>query len=53
MDQLDSGIGFSIAYWWYLSFSIQQTLFCALTFPITALIIKRFLFIAKLKKSAT
>ncbi len=53
MDQLDSGIGFSIAYWWYLSLSIQQALLCALTFPITALIIKRLLFIAKLKKSAT
>ncbi len=53
MDQLDSGIGFSIAYWWYLSLSVQQALICALSFPITALIVKRLLFMAKLKNSAT
>ena len=52
-DQLDSGIGFSIAYYWYLQLSVVQALVCAFSFPITALIIKRLLFIAKLKKSAT
>jgi hypothetical protein len=52
-DQLDSGIGFSIAYYWYLQLSMVQALVCALSFPITALIVKRLLFMAKLKKSAT
>ena len=52
-DQLDSGIGFSLAYYWYLQLSMVQVLVCALSFPITALIVKRLLFMAKLKKSAT
>ncbi len=52
-DQLDSGIGFSLAYYWYLQLSIEQALVCALSFPMTALVVKRLLFIAKLKKSAT
>lgn len=52
-DQLDSGIGFSLAYYWYLPLSTTQALVCALSFPLTALLVKRLLFMAKLKKSAT
>ena len=53
LDQIDSGIGVAIAYGLFLDLPILTVILCALTFPLTALAVKRVLFWAKLKKSAT
>ncbi|MDO9180343.1 MAG: CDP-archaeol synthase [Agitococcus sp.] len=53
LDQIDSGIGVAIAYGLFLDLPILTITLCALTFPLTALAVKRVLFWAKLKKSAT
>jgi len=52
-DQIDSGIGVAIAYAIYPGFSWAVCLAYAVTFPATALLVKRLLFLSKLKKSAT
>jgi len=51
-DQLDSGIGVALAYWLYLDLSGAVCLLYALTFPLTALLVKRLLFWTQLKQSA-
>ncbi|HEX5361472.1 MAG TPA: CDP-archaeol synthase [Fluviicoccus sp.] len=52
MDQLDSGIGVALAYVLFLD--VSWTVFAAfvLSFPLTALVVKRLLYWARLKKSA-
>lgn len=52
MDQVDSGIGVAVAYWWVLGFSMEVSVLYIVTFPFVALLVKRLLFIFKLKKSA-
>lgn len=53
LDQIDSGVGAAIFY--YLLFAAPATtaLCYAILFPLVALVVKRFLFMAKLKKSYT
>lgn len=53
LDQIDSGLGAAVFY--YLMFaSPATTVLCyAILFPLVALVVKRFLFMAKLKKSYT
>lgn len=53
LDQIDSGIGVAIAYGLFLDLPLLTVFICAITFPLTALAVKRLLFMAKLKKSAT
>jgi len=53
LDQIDSGVGVAIAYSIFLDLPVLTTILCAVTFPFTALGVKRLLFMAKLKKSAT
>ena len=53
LDQIDSGVGVAIAYGLFLNLPILTVTLCALTFPLTALAVKRVLFWTKLKKSAT
>lgn len=50
LDQLDSGIGVAIAYWIFPGFDWAVCLIYALTFPLTALLVKRWLFHMNLKK---
>lgn len=52
-DQIDSGIGVAIAYSIYPGFSWAACLAYAVTFPATALLVKRLLYLCQLKKSAT
>ncbi len=52
LDQFDSGAGVAIAYFLYPGFDWQICLVYALTFPLTALAVKRWLFYMKLKKAA-
>lgn len=52
LDQLDSGIGIALAYWLYPGLDWRVCVLFALSFPLTALLVKRLLFIAKLKRSA-
>jgi CDP-diacylglycerol--serine O-phosphatidyltransferase len=52
LDQLDSGVGVAIAYALYPGFDWVVCLLYALTFPLTALLVKRWLFYMKLKKVA-
>lgn len=51
-DQLDSGLGVALAYWLYLDLPSTVAVLYALTFPLTALLVKRLLYWAKLKQSA-
>lgn len=51
-DQLDSGVGVALAYWLYLDLPHTVVLLYALSFPLTALLVKRLLYWAKLKQSA-
>ena len=51
-DQLDSGLGVALAYWAILDLPAMVGLLYALTFPITALLVKRLLFWSRLKQSA-
>ena len=53
LDQIDSGIGVAVAYGLFLDLPLLTVCLCAITFPFTALGVKRLLFMAKLKKSAT
>lgn len=50
-DQLDSGIGSGIAFWLITGCSITTLTIYIVTFPITALIVKRGLFMTGLKKA--
>ncbi len=52
-DQIDSGIGVALAYLLYPGIDWHICLAYALTFPFTALAVKRLLFLCQLKKSAT
>ena len=52
VDQLDSGVGAALAYALYPGYGWKVCVLYALTFPITALLVKRVLFWVKLKKSA-
>lgn len=52
LDQFDSALGVALAYGWYLGCSGEVCLDYALSFPVTALLVKRMLFMAKLKRSA-
>ncbi|MFZ5723490.1 MAG: CDP-archaeol synthase [Pseudomonadota bacterium] len=52
LDQLDSGIGVALVWLLFPGFSPLVCLLYALTFPLTALGVKRLLFLARLKKSA-
>lgn len=52
-DQIDSGIGVALAYLIYPGIDWEICLVYALTFPFTALMIKRLLYWCQLKKSAT
>lgn len=52
-DQIDSGIGVAFAYLIYPGVDWEICLAYALTFPFTALAVKRLLFLCQLKKSAT
>lgn len=52
-DQMDSGIGAALAYLLYPGLSWEICLTYAVTFPATALVVKRLLFLCRLKKSAT
>lgn len=52
-DQIDSGIGVALAYLLYPGINWHICLAYALTFPFTALAVKRLLFLCQLKKSAT
>lgn len=53
LDQIDSGVGAAIFYYLIFSAPAKTSLFYALLFPFVALVVKRMLFIAKLKKSYT
>lgn len=52
LDQLDSGIGVALAYLLFLPTSWSVFAAFVLSFPLTALVVKRLLFWARLKKSA-
>ncbi len=52
LDQLDSAVGVALAYVLYLGCGPEVVLAYVLSFPITALLVKRLLFVARLKKSA-
>lgn len=51
-DQLDSGIGVALAYWLVLDQPATVCLLYTLTFPLTALLVKRLLYRGRLKQSA-
>lgn len=51
-DQLDSGIGVALAYWLVLDQPAMVCLLYTLTFPLTALLVKRLLYRGRLKQSA-
>jgi len=51
-DQLDSGLGVALAYWLYLDLPTTVGLLYVLTFPLTALGVKRLLYWGRLKQSA-
>ena len=53
LDQLDSAIGVALAYWWVLDISFEVVAVYIITFPITALLVKRWLYQKQLKHSAT
>lgn len=52
LDQFDSGFGVALAYWLYPGAPFTVCLLFVLTFPGTALLVKRLLFWARLKKTA-
>lgn len=52
VDQLDSGIGAAVAYALYPGISLDVCALYVVTFPLTALVVKRLLYMGKLKKSA-
>lgn len=52
LDQFDSGLGVAIAYALYPGFGLEVCLWYVITFPFTALLVKRWLYWMKLKKAA-
>jgi phosphatidylserine synthase len=52
LDQLDSALGVAIAYWLMLGISLETAWVYVITFPITALLVKQWLFTKNLKSSA-
>jgi len=52
LDQLDSAIGVALAYWLLLDVSFETMWIYIVTFPITALLVKQWLFNNNLKSSA-
>lgn len=52
VDQMDSGLGAAVAYALYPGYSLAVCTLYVLTFPLTALVVKRLLYLGKLKKSA-
>lgn len=53
LDQLDSAFGVAIAYWLFLGVSFEVVAIYIISFPITALLVKQWLFTQNLKGSAT
>lgn len=52
LDQLDSAFGVAIAYWLMLGISLETAWVYIISFPITALLVKQWLFNNNLKSSA-
>jgi len=52
LDQLDSAFGVAIAYWLMLGISLETAWVYVISFPITALLVKQWLFNKNLKSSA-
>ena len=52
LDQLDSALGVAIAYWLMLGISFETAWVYVISFPITALLVKQWLFNQNLKSSA-
>ncbi|NRA23400.1 MAG: CDP-archaeol synthase [Oleispira sp.] len=52
LDQLDSALGVAFAYWLMLGISFETVWVYVISFPITALLVKQWLFNKKLKSSA-
>jgi CDP-diacylglycerol--serine O-phosphatidyltransferase len=52
LDQLDSAIGVGLAYWLVLGVSFDVVWLYIITFPITALLVKQWLFSKKLKATS-
>lgn len=52
LDQLDSALGVAIAYWLMLGISFETAWVYVISFPITALLVKQWLFSKQLKSSA-
>jgi hypothetical protein len=52
LDQLDSAFGVAIAYWLVLGISLETAWVYVISFPITALLVKQWLFNRNLKSSA-
>jgi len=52
LDQLDSAFGVAIAYWLMLGISFETVWVYVISFPITALLVKQWLFTNNLKSSA-
>lgn len=53
LDQLDSAMGVAVAYWLVLGISLDVMVIYIITFPVTALLVKQWLFSRQLKGSAT
>lgn len=53
LDQIDSGVGAAVFYYLFFASPATTVLWYAILFPLVALVVKRFLFMAKLKKSYT
>ena len=53
LDQIDSGVGATVFYYLFFASPATTVLCYAILFPLVALVVKRFLFMAKLKKSYT
>ena len=52
LDQLDSALGVAFAYWLMLGISLETAWVYVISFPITALLVKQWLFAKNLKSSA-
>ena len=52
LDQFDSGFGVALVYWLYFNVPLPICLLYIVTFPVTALLVKKGLFLAGLKKTS-
>ena len=50
-DQMDSGVGAAVAYFYFPGLTLNAALLYVVVFPVTALVVKRFLFMSGLKSS--